>query len=177
VKPCHLVRGMTALDKVLMCTLLSLLSAIFVPAMFARTIICPMKPPCLSNLKQIAMASFIYMSDYDDRFPHRDRWMNQISPQVKNEAIFHCPELKVSSPGSYGYSFNSGLSETDNVATDDSPDKPYVFESLNLARNASDPFLSFPLDDHRGGPLRRNVAFCDGHAKFVPSDAPLWRAP
>jgi prepilin-type processing-associated H-X9-DG protein len=170
------IRGLALVKKLAAGAVIGIFVVAAYPLAFQHRIICK-KTSCLSNVKQLATASFIYSADYDDHFADRDHWMDVLYPYSKNEDILRCPDLNDMSGRIYGYAFNSWLAPR--VATDvESPaETPYIFESLNLARNASDPFVSLPLDDHRGGLVRRNVGYLDGHAVFRGPNAVLWRAP
>lgn len=120
---------------------------------------------CLSNLKQIGFAQLAYLGDYDDHFPDRDVWMDSVLPYIKEEKQFRCTALyKEANPQLYGYAFNANLSKAKFPAK--GPEAvPLVFESLNLARNASDPFISLPKPGRHEG--RNNVGYADGHAKIL----------
>jgi len=54
---------------------------------------------CLSNLKQIGLAIFMYSDDYDGKLPPAvfpDKtigWANGVQPYIKSFAIFHCPRI------------------------------------------------------------------------------------
>lgn len=126
------------------------------------------RPPptalCLSHLKQIAMAELMYQSESDDRFSDKDQWMDLLHPYVRGEQVFHCT---VVARGAYGYAFNSALSgaKTPSKATE----VPMVYDSSNLARDASDRVTSLPTGGrHRQSGEPKNVIFyADGHGKAV----------
>jgi prepilin-type processing-associated H-X9-DG protein len=169
-------RGFAVLELVI-CTLVILLLAAILFPVFAQSK-GSRRDPCLSNIKQCITASKMYEADYDDRFPDRDHWMDLLYPYAKNEFILHCPRIGSESTGRYGYSFNSWLARHTALRLQSPDEIPQIFDSINLARNASDPFVSFPPpDDHEGGVGRRNVAFVDGHAKYYSPAGGMWRAP
>jgi hypothetical protein len=119
---------------------------------------------CLSNLKGLGIALIIYATDFDDRPPPRDVWLDAIYPYTKNHTIEHCD--LVTGEGLSGYALNAGVTDLSdkvkNAATE-----PLVYDSVNLARNASDLFTSLPKPGrHRGGNF---VVFADDHAKFIKS--------
>ena len=126
---------------------------------------------CLSNLKQLAIAQTVYAKDYDDRLPDRDKWMDVIAPYWKNPLPLVCPSLvKEHDPQIYGYCFNGELSHAKVPAQPESV--PLIFDSINLARNASGSLDSLPvparhLDD------RNNIVYADTHAKSVRNPTPL----
>lgn len=118
---------------------------------------------CLSNVKQLATALIIYTSDYDDRLPNRDRWMDAISHITKNPRVFIDPEIKTEEQ--YGYAFDSHLSNR-NVNSFKKPEQhSMLYDSINLARNASDPFNSLPNPGRHKG--KNSIAYLDGHAKRI----------
>lgn len=127
------------------------------------------KRPCLSNLKQLGMALLMYAADNDGRPPQRDYWMDRTEPYLKNPPIYidriqHCNLVK--GKGLYGYALNAGIKMLNNDAKN-AASVPLVYDSVNLARNASDLATSMP------GPGRHNggnfIAFADGHGKYVKS--------
>lgn len=118
---------------------------------------------CLSQVKQLATALIIYTSDYDDRLPNRDQWMDAIGDYAKNPKIFIDPEIKTK--GQHGYSFDSLLSNRDINSFKKPEQQSMLFDSINLGRNASDPFSSLPNPGRHDG--KNSVAYLDGHAKRV----------
>jgi hypothetical protein len=120
--------------------------------------------PCLSNLKQIGLGLIMYASDYDGRPPQRDHWMDAMEAYTKNPAIEHCDLVK--GTGLYGYALNAGVRDMSEGAKD-AATEPLAYDSVNLARNASDLFNSLPAPGrHQGGNF---VVYADGHAKFLKS--------
>jgi hypothetical protein len=134
------------------------------------------KNPCLSNLKQVGSAMNEYLSDWDDRFPMRDVWMNGAEKYAKTRVIFRCPHLTDRQPGYCGYSFNSWLSNRSYDTLKDPLAVPLAYDSINYAWNASDPFSSFP--EYPSGdekPMRRMLVFADTHARYLPPGKALWK--
>ena len=137
----------------------------------------PYRPTqCLSNLKQFATASSIYMADFDNHLMDRDKWMDVLLPYVKSTNVERCPAVWEESghdPHLYGYSFNSKLSHVDGSRIARPEQVPLAYDSINLGRNASDPVTSLP--DPPRIHLKRStnqMAYLDGHVKaLVPSPA------
>jgi len=121
---------------------------------------------CLSNLKQLALGLTMCSDDCDGSLPNRDAWMDLIEPYTKRPQIEHCSVVK--SPGLYGYALNASidrLSKVSNPVT-----TPLVYDSVNLARNASDLVTSLPNPGrHKGA---NNIAYADGHAKSARAGKP-----
>lgn len=132
---------------------------------------------CLSNVKQLALGVLMYAEDHDNRMPDRDSWMDAAQPYLyggRKEADYpleHCPAIKdqTHDPSLYGYAFNSPLSRAWVEKMASSEQVPMLYDSINLARNASDPFASLPVPGRHEG--RNYIAFADGHAKSLPSPA------
>lgn len=126
---------------------------------------------CLSNMKQLAVGQLIYLADYDDRFPDRDSWMDATYPYIKREDNYHCPILQKGKPAPqiYGYCFNGEMSKAKLPAKD--ADKiPLLFESDNVARNASGPFQVPNPGRHRSVGSEQganNVVYVDAHARSI----------
>ena len=119
---------------------------------------------CISNLKQIGLATMMYSQDYDERFPPGD-WMDSVKPYVKNEQIFHCPSVtkNLDSP-SFGYAYNSHLIKA-SLSKISVPNRVYlIFDSTDLTRNAVSPGDNVASARHLGG---ANYAFADGHAMYL----------
>lgn len=118
---------------------------------------------CLSNVKQLASALLMYQEDHG-RLPHRDAWMSAAEKLVESgfETGFRCP---VVFREGYGYAFNSRLDRKDINTLVGPGSVPIVYESISLARNASDPVASLPNPArHDGG---NAIAFADGSVRRV----------
>lgn len=102
----------------------------------------------------------MYATDYDDRMPPRDHWLDLVTSRPEFHEMDHCP--LVSGPGLVGYAMNAGVK----TANDPSPEStPLVYDSVNLARNAADLVTSLPLPGRHGGV--NVIGYLDGHAKGV----------
>lgn len=128
------------------------------------------KTMCLSNLKRLSISTIIYAADYNERFPNRDTWLDDIYPYVKTQDKLICPiVIQERNPQLYGYAFNRQLS------TAKPPSKPatipLIFESINLAKNASGDLNSLPSPGRHPQVSNKNgannIGYADGHAKSV----------
>ena len=127
---------------------------------------------CMANIKVLSQASSMYAEDHEGLM-ERDKWMDALVPYLEHHEVLHCPVVKEESkedPRLYGYAFNSDLSLVDPKGVANPAKVPFLYDSLNLARNTSDPFLSLPNPGrHPGGEHGRNVvAYLDGHVRAVP---------
>lgn len=107
---------------------------------------------CLSNLKQLAVAVMLLLSDTDDVFKlNASNWKAKIIPYVKNEAIFSCPHT---AKGAQAYSFNGALAGKNASSLKDPASVVLLYEGK-----------SGKLTFHPDG--KAAIAFADGHAKRV----------
>lgn len=129
---------------------------------------------CLSKGKQMGRAGLMYAADWDERLMDRDEWMDAVLPYHKNPAIEHCPAMRNDDPSAsrlYGFAFNSLLSRKETRTYPDPMTVPMIYDSINLARNASDPFISFAQPGRHKG--TGTIVFLDSHAKRF-ATAPKW---
>lgn len=118
---------------------------------------------CLSNTKQVSMAILMYLEETDGKLPNRDGWMDAVAGYAKNPKIFIDPEIKLK--GGHGFAYDSRLSDKKQTAFLHPDRQPMVFDSINLGRNASDPFVSLPNPGRHKG--RNSVGYLDGHVKGI----------
>lgn len=94
-------KGFTLIELLVVIAIIAILAAILFPV-FARAREKARQASCQSNLKQLALATKMYMQDYDDRCPPRWHAYNtafripsMIHPYVQNTGIFECPSWSV----------------------------------------------------------------------------------
>jgi hypothetical protein len=114
---------------------------------------------CMSNLDQMARALTMYSEDYDDRLPRRANWMDGLGPYMHREPM-HCPSVHASGPAAYGYAFNSALASQKRSKLPRPASVRALYDSSNLARNASDPGTSLPNPPRHLGNV---IGYADGH--------------
>ena len=115
-------KGFTLIELLVVIAIIAILAAILFPV-FARAREKARQTSCLSNLKQIAIATLAYVQDYDETFcgvrcgancNAADRRgglaQHAILPYVKNQQIFLCPSNKTP-PGFCGNCSASALAE------------------------------------------------------------------
>ncbi len=118
----------------------------------------------LSNERQIGLGIIQYAQDNNYTLPDADRWVDEIMPYIKNEAVFHDPSAPAGQKWSYAY--NRNLSGVKLAQLDDPASTVEVFESTSGTKNASDVGASVPVPGrHPGG---TDYLFVDGHAKLLP---------
>ena len=94
--------GFTLIELLVVIAIIAILAAILFPV-FAQAREKARSAQCLSNLKQVAMATRMYSQDYDEVLPYQDGdicdwatskktiWLNSIYPYVKNRKVYICP--------------------------------------------------------------------------------------
>lgn len=144
---------------------------------------------CMSNLSTLGRAMMQYAQDYDDTIPPASRWMDAASGYVQSQngnksaahgkfpEEFHCPAAQAVNPSAFGYALNRDLSEKTRSKIKNPLTTPFLYDSSNLNKNASDPFTSLPtIGRHKQSkiagrlPTQQNansILFLDNHADVI----------
>jgi prepilin-type processing-associated H-X9-DG protein len=127
------------------------------------------KTATLSNSKQSALAALMYSADWNDRLPLDNVWMDALSPYIKNDMVFHSLAFEKPGPNVYGFAFRRDLVEKKLTKIPDPERWAMIFESVNVARNATSNLETLPVPGRWPSSTGRQnvVAFADGHAKAM----------
>ncbi len=111
-------KGFTLIELLVVIAIIAILAAILFPV-FAKAREKARQTSCLSNLKQIGLATMMYAQDYDEVMVPGNiiypafgtyYWLGVLQPYIKNGQIFNCPSNsnKWTGPGSQsgGYACN-----------------------------------------------------------------------
>jgi prepilin-type N-terminal cleavage/methylation domain-containing protein len=95
--------GFTLIELLVVIAIIAILAAILFPV-FARAREKARQTSCLSNLKNMSLATLMYAGDYDEVLPlgydeyafnlykdQRGFWVGKLEPYVKNAEVFNCP--------------------------------------------------------------------------------------
>src|SRR5271165_6941681 len=87
--------GFTLIELLVVIAIIAILAAILFPV-FAQAREKARAISCLSNVKQIGTAFYMYVQDYDETTPslggNSGDYTNHLYPYVKNNALFSCPD-------------------------------------------------------------------------------------
>lgn len=107
-------RGFTLIELLVVIAIIAILAAILFPV-FAKAREKARQASCLSNVKQLGLATLSYVQDYDECLPYGQEvsWApiatdcgffgNAVLPYCKNSQIFRCPSV----PQSYNYTWRN----------------------------------------------------------------------
>jgi prepilin-type processing-associated H-X9-DG protein len=127
-------------------------AAAMLPEPVARAREAARREACMKNLRQIALACFMYLNDHKSMFPER---LSELKEYVGNLEVFSCPETEaeitvpedIDSKSSYTLIGGFSLKDVKNPS-----EKLVLYESVK---------------NHTEG---ANVAFADGHVEWVSSE-------
>lgn len=119
---------------------------------------------CLSNIKQLATATHVYLADTDDVFPLAENWRDALEPYAKAE--FRCSEAKTK----YSYGMNAAIGglSADKLA---SPERTVLYFEMDSDVPNAHGTAKDAVARHPGLFI---VAFTDGHATGQPDAPKQW---
>lgn len=87
--------GFTLIELLVVIAIIAILAAILFPV-FARARENARRTSCMSNVKQMALATMQYTQDYDEKLPGSRRgadasWLTVIQPYAKSTQLYDCP--------------------------------------------------------------------------------------
>ncbi len=186
--------GFTLIELLVVIAIIAILAAILFPV-FAKAREKARQSACLNNLKQVGIAMMTYVQDTDDAYPPKSAgcglgcWddgfiRTQLQPLLKSEGVWKCPS-------------DQGAPWTGKESVFDARGSSYFYEFHCAFYDNKEPVLMGDLKnpvlrlmdyDHSvhgrawqtqagghpnwawhdwGHGNRNNVAFADGHAKFI----------
>jgi len=156
LKPTRIVGALVLVAAVLYALVL-MASNDYVPVSVKRA-------ACLSNLKDIGQAMFLYASDHDFLYPPTT-WMDALKPVVRGgEDGLRCPAVPRDDKPVFGYAYSASQAGKFIVFANDPKTTPLVFDSTLLVRNAVGDLTTLPHPRRHGGNC---LLYADGHAKAV----------
>ena len=199
--------GFTLIELLVVIAIIAILAAILFPV-FARARENARKSTCQSNLKQIGTAFAMYRQDYDQQGMPRDigvapslvGWTTLVDPYIKNTGVFKCPSrttqatcgaFNIQIPSNYAYSFCFArnpeatiLSVSDLLVFVDWKGYAVKWNATGCGCAGGQACIQnsrwregVDAAPHMEG---ANVAFYDGHVKYMPItalNAPFMMAP
>jgi len=144
---------------------LALLPAIMAPV-FLRARAAAKRAECLSNMKQIALATLMYAQDWDEVLPLAESWSDGLTPYTKNREIFVCPARR---GAKCGYAYNEALHALPLVYFSEFSEsvaaRTVMFLESDLGWNGSGSADALPAAPRHMD--SDNFAFCDGHVQVL----------
>jgi hypothetical protein len=136
------------------------LAAILFPV-FSQAKVAAQRTQCMSNLKQLGLATLMYASDYDETLPAASAWMDATKQYGTTPTNSKCPLVN----DGHGYAMNDALSKK-KIAKIAKPESVILlFETADLGDNAhgKPPALGTPAPRHGS----RTISYVNGAVRSI----------
>ncbi|HEY3780997.1 MAG TPA: hypothetical protein VGL56_07940 [Fimbriimonadaceae bacterium] len=122
---------------------------------------------CMSNLKDIQLATLTYANDYDDQFPNKV-WAVGIAPYLHGGR----KTLKDFEPEGiqFGYAMHKAIAGRDQTEVVNEKTEIAYFDSTLDKASAISGLETLPVKGRHNG--SNNAVYVDGHAKRIPAASP-----
>jgi len=124
------------------------------------------KATCQSNLKQLGLASFMYVQDWDEQWMPSKSWASEavLGNYVKNNGVFDCPSITGTATIQIDYEYNVRVAGSKNKSFVHDPSTVLCMADSKPVDRATDKAGTEFHYPHTSG---MNVLFCDGHVKWT----------
>jgi prepilin-type N-terminal cleavage/methylation domain-containing protein/prepilin-type processing-associated H-X9-DG protein len=171
-------RGFTLIELLVVIAIIAILAAILFPV-FGRAREQARKATCQSNLKQLGLAAFMYVQDWDEKWMLSSDWAGTgssaaLNGYIKNDGVWDCPSLSGTSSVETDYAFNPYVAESTNASFTNDPSAVICMgdnvkqdrHNLAVGTVATEPegVAPWATTTHSEGV---NYLFCDGHVKWI----------
>lgn len=163
-------RGFTLIELLVVIAIIAILAAILFPV-FGRAREQARKATCQSNLKQLGLAAFMYVQDWDETWMLSSNWAGTGSSEalngyIKNDGVWDCPSLSGTASIQTDYQFNLNVAGSTNASFTNDPSTVICMGDASAADRSGLKASStgWATTTHSEG---INYLFCDGHVKWI----------
>ena len=158
-------RGKLPIAELIACSVLVVIIAAILFPVFAKAKVSTGKNICAMNLLDMVRDLKLYASDFDDRLPNANAWMDAIQPRELTDKFLH--DVIGIKPGEYGYAFRDKASGISIPEVEDPKLFILVFDSTLIGKNAHGDASTLPRPGrHHGADY---IMSLDDHLKRFPA--------